>query len=109
MQANLNVPDIQRSGRGGCAMRTHRGYLAGARWKPSVAPEDDSSSPCHELRVRFPLGGYMKDFESETDREDRMARTLESLIKRVNAGEKPGPLREHLHMAVMMSPLSGAE
>jgi hypothetical protein len=51
----------------------------------------------------------MNEFESKTDRAERLTRTLESLIKRVNAGEKPGPLREHLQMALMISPLSGGE
>jgi hypothetical protein len=51
----------------------------------------------------------MQDFESEHNRATRLRRTLESLIKRVKAGEKPGPLREQLQVALMISPLSGGD
>lgn len=49
----------------------------------------------------------MQDFESETDRVERVDRMLDSFIKRVRKGEKPAPLREHLEVALMMSPITG--
>jgi hypothetical protein len=51
----------------------------------------------------------MDEFESVRERSGRLYRHLESLIKRVEAGQKPERLRDQLSVELMMSPLQEAE
>ena len=51
----------------------------------------------------------MNEKETTTQRTERLAKLLDNLISRVQAGAAPRPLREHLEVAIMMSPLSRAQ
>jgi len=48
----------------------------------------------------------MHETETGTERNERMARLLAQLIRRIEAGDQPAPLRERLNLAIMMSPLA---
>lgn len=51
----------------------------------------------------------MHEPETLEDRRARLFRLAEHLMNQVRAGHHPSKLREHLEVAIMMSPLSSAD